>query len=95
MQGWQGDLTAMHDSHMLHSVCQPQNQATVWHNPVHAQIDLMYTQLTKGSGELAWYPNTQLQQMALINVSRSGPRWEGYSWLLDLDTPNEVRSWGL
>jgi small-conductance mechanosensitive channel len=51
----------------------------------------MYTQLTKGSGELVWYPNTQLQQMAIVNISRSGPRWEGHTWLLDMDTPNEVR----
>jgi small-conductance mechanosensitive channel len=51
----------------------------------------MYTQLMKGSGELVWYPNTQLQQTAIINVSRSGPRWEGHTWLLDMDTPDEVR----
>ncbi|WIA11707.1 hypothetical protein OEZ85_011803 [Tetradesmus obliquus] len=54
------------------------------------KINLLYTQLTKGSGELVWYPNTQLQQMALINISRSGPRWEGHTWLVDIDTPDEV-----
>jgi hypothetical protein len=56
------------------------------------QINLLYTQLTKTSGELVWYPNTQLQQMAIVNISRSGPRWEGHTWLLDMDTPNEVCS---
>lgn len=60
-------------------------------HPLYAQINLLYTQLTKGSGELVWYPNTQLQQMALINISRSGPRWEGHTWLVDIDTPDEVR----
>ncbi|KAF6256732.1 hypothetical protein COO60DRAFT_1461548 [Scenedesmus sp. NREL 46B-D3] len=54
------------------------------------KINLMYTQLTKGSGELVWHPNTHLQQMAIVNISRSGPRWEGHTWLLDMDTPNEV-----
>lgn len=56
----------------------------------HAQIDLMYTQLLRGNGELVWHPNSMMRQMVLVNVSRSSNKWEGHSLLVDIDTPDEV-----
>ncbi|KAF8070975.1 MSL9 [Scenedesmus sp. PABB004] len=54
------------------------------------KIDLMYTQLVRGSGELVWHPNSMMRAALLVNLSRSGPKWEGFSWLVDADTPDEV-----
>jgi hypothetical protein len=47
--------------------------------------------LLKGDGQLVWHPNSTLRTQPLVNLSRSQPRWEGYTWLVDMDTPNEVR----
>jgi hypothetical protein len=47
--------------------------------------------LLKGDGQLVWHPNNTLRTQPLVNLSRSQPRWEGYTWLVDMDTPDEVR----
>lgn len=46
--------------------------------------------LLQSSGEMVWHPNVAMRSTVLINLSRSGTKWEGYSWLVDLDTPDEV-----
>lgn len=54
------------------------------------QIDLMYTQLTRGTGEHVLFPNATMRSLQLVNISRSAPKSEGFSWLLDYDVPDEV-----
>eukprot|EP00878_Enallax_costatus_P036550 GHUV01041055.1.p1 GENE.GHUV01041055.1~~GHUV01041055.1.p1 ORF type:complete len:170 (+),score=48.94 GHUV01041055.1:759-1268(+) len=54
------------------------------------KIDLMYTVMLQSSGEMVWHPNYLMRSAVLMNLSRSGTKWEGYSWLVDLDTPDEV-----
>lgn len=41
-------------------------------------------------GQLVWTPNNTLRTQPLVNLSRSNPRFEAYTWLVDLDTPDEV-----
>jgi hypothetical protein len=48
--------------------------------------------LLKSDGQLVWTPNNTLRTQPLVNLSRSNPRWEAYTWLVDLDTPDEVSS---
>lgn len=47
--------------------------------------------LLYGDGKLIWHPNSALRLQPLINLSRSQPRWEAYTVLVDIDTPDEVR----
>ena len=46
--------------------------------------------LLRSDGQLVWHPNSSLRTQPLVNLSRSQPRWEGYTWLVDIDTPDEV-----
>lgn len=46
--------------------------------------------LARRDGQLVWHPNSALRMQPLVNLSRSNNRWEAYTWLVDLDTPDEV-----
>lgn len=52
---------------------------------------LCWQVLLQGTGEMVWHPNYSMRSAVLINLSRSGNKWEGFSWLVDLNTPDEVR----
>lgn len=48
--------------------------------------------LLRSDGQLQWFPNALLRTQPLVNLSRSANRWEGYSWLVDIDTDDEARA---
>lgn len=48
--------------------------------------------LLQTDGQLVWHPNNTLRTKPLVNLSRSNPRWEAYTCLVDIDTPDEVSS---
>ena len=47
------------------------------------QIDLMYTVLTKATGERCYYPNTRLLTLPLVNLSRTQHKAEAVSLAVD------------
>jgi len=57
----------------------------VWHRVV--SIALLHTTLQRWDGVVLAMPNAALASSPLANVSRSGPRWEGFKVLVDVSTP--------
>eukprot|EP00891_Asterochloris_glomerata_P001949 jgi/Astpho2/1949/gw1.00038.393.1_t len=54
------------------------------------EIALQYTMVQRYDGVRIWWPNHVLCNGAVMNISRSGFRWESYKLLVDISTPAEV-----
>jgi small-conductance mechanosensitive channel len=56
------------------------------HRPF-AQIDLMYTVLTKSTGERCYYPNARMLQLPVVNLSRTALKGEAVNFTVDAGAP--------